>query len=118
MGEDMDFYKWGISAITLLLVSACGTTVSCSIPNATAPETCTEFDEGYTSATASAACAAAGGSNYAFSSSATCIATNRVGGCTVNAASKTSITNYYSPTYSASTGQTACTAQGGTWVAN
>ena len=50
----MDFYKLAISAITLLLVSACGSNMSCSIPSATSPDTCTEFDEGYTTATASA----------------------------------------------------------------
>ncbi len=114
----MDFYKLGISAITLLLVSACGSNLSCSIPNATTPDACTEFDEGYDTASASALCTAAGGSNYVYSSSATCIATNRVGGCQVTASSKTSITNYYSPTYSAATGQAACTSQGGTWAAN
>ena len=60
-----------------------------------------------------------GGSGGTFSTGGSCPSTNRVGTCTIPFTSANATYQWvlYSPTFTASTGQQACTAEGGTWTA-
>jgi len=67
------------------------------------------------------ACTGSGLAGASFTTGGSCPSTNRVGLCTLNfPASGYSVTYqwaYYSPTFTAANGQTACAAEGGTWTA-
>ncbi|HMK73349.1 MAG TPA: hypothetical protein VK454_08410 [Myxococcaceae bacterium] len=61
-----------------------------------------------------------GGAGGTFSTGTTCSSTNRVGQCTFSNFGVSGVSYIwvlYSPTYTATTGQTFCTQSGGSWTA-
>jgi hypothetical protein len=67
-----------------------------------------------------AACTGSGSGGGTFSTGTTCSATNRVGTCTFSNFGVSGVSYIwvlYSPSYTATSGQTFCTQSGGTWTA-